>query len=70
MLITLDIKNESKRESFLNFLSAFDYVEIKSHKKENIKIKSEICKNKFNEFAGLWENRDINLKSIREKAWK
>ena len=27
-------------------------------------------KDKFNEFAGLWENKNIDLQTIREKAWK
>lgn len=66
MIITLDIKNDSKKETLLNFLSTLDYVEIKSQKEE----KSPRKKNKFDEFAGIWENKDINLKSIREKAWK
>lgn len=66
MLITLNIKNESKKESFLNFLATLDYIEIKSkeEKKHNPK------KNKFNEFAGLWENKNIDIQIIREKAWK
>ena len=24
----------------------------------------------FSEFAGLWENRDVDQKSLRDKAWK
>ena len=69
MLITLDIKNESKKESLLNFLSTLDYVEIKSL--ENTTTEPVIPKkNKFNDFIGLWENKDITLKSIRQKAWK
>jgi hypothetical protein len=68
MLVTLNIKNESKKESFLNFLSTLDYIEIKTpinnEKKQNKKIE------KFKDFAGLWENKDIDLKKIREKAWK
>jgi hypothetical protein len=67
MLITLDIKNESKKESFLNFLSTLDYIEIKSQEEEK-KPKSK--KDKFSEFAGLWENKNIDLQTIREKAWK
>ena len=35
MLVTLNIKNESKKDSFLNFLATLDYIEIKSQK--NIK---------------------------------
>ena len=70
MLITLDIKNESKKESkkesFLNFLSTLDYIEIKSQEEKKPNSK----KDKFNEFAGLWENKNIDLQTIREKAWK
>ena len=67
MLITLDIKNESKKESFLNFLSTLDYIEIKSQEEEK---QPNSKKDKFNEFAGLWENKNIDIKTIREKAWK
>ena len=67
MLITLDIKNESKKESFLNFLSTLDYNEIKSQEEEK---QTNSKKDKFNEFAGLWENKNIDLQTIREKAWK
>ncbi len=35
MLVTLNIKNESKKDSFLNFLATLDYIEIKSQ--QNIK---------------------------------
>ena len=48
MLITLDIKNESKKESFLNFLSTLDYIEIKSQEE---KKKPNSKKDKFNEFT-------------------
>lgn len=24
----------------------------------------------FKQFAGMWEDRDVSLESIREKAWK
>jgi len=27
-------------------------------------------KNKFSEFAGIWKDRDITQKSIREQAWR
>ena len=66
MLITLDIKNESKKESFLNFLSTLDYIEIKSQEEKKPNSK----KDKFNEFTWLWENKNIDLQTIREKAWK
>ncbi len=69
MLITLDIKNESKKESFLNFLATLDYVEIKSL--ESISSTPAPSKeNKFKDFTGLWENKDVTLKSIRQKAYQ
>jgi len=34
---------------------------------KNIKQKEKID---FNEIAGLWESRDIDMKTLREKAWK
>ncbi len=55
MLVTLNIKNESK-------------IEIKSQ--QNIKKNNSEKKDKFKDFAGLWQDRDITLKDIREKAWK
>ena len=68
MLITLNIKNESKKDSFLNFLATLDYIEIKTQ--QNIKKNNLEKKDKFKDFAGLWEDRDITLKDIRGKAWK
>jgi len=66
MLIMLDIKNESKIDSFLNFIKTLDYVDIKFDKKESKKITN----NSIKDFSGLWRDRDINIDSLREKAWK
>jgi len=46
---------------------------IKNEPKKKIFLDSKHVsktKNKFSEFAGKWENYDISLKSIRDKAWK
>lgn len=69
MLITLDIKNESMKDSFLNFVRTLDYVEIKEEQYSSKKI-NNTSKNKFSEFAGMWENSDVDIESIRDKAWK
>jgi len=66
MLITIDVKNESFKNKFLEFIKTLDYVEIKEIK--DIKKKSK--KDKFSDFAGMWENSDITQESIREKAWR
>ena len=48
MLVTLNIKNESKKDSFLNFLATLDYIEIKSQ--QNIKKNNSEKKDKFKIF--------------------
>jgi len=69
MLVTLDIKNESMKDCFLNFIKTLDYVDIKEDEKvKNISNKPH--KDKFSQFAGMWENSAINIDSIRDKAWK
>lgn len=48
-------------------IQKIDFVNSKQISKDkDIKTK----KNKFSEFAGMWENYDVSIKSIRAKAWK
>lgn len=63
----LDIKNESKIDSFLNFIKTLDYVDIKLDKKEFKKIDKN---NTIKDFSGLWKDRDIDIDTLREKAWR
>jgi len=68
MQILLDIQNKSVSQKILDFLAT-------SFKKNDVRIKtlddtSTDIKHSFSEFAGLWENRDITIESIRESAWK
>ncbi len=62
--ISLTIKDESKLEFIRELISQFDFVEITEAKKKQTK------KNSFFDSAGIWENRDISVESIRELAWK
>jgi len=39
-------------------------------KKDIEKKQSNKNKPNFDEFAGLWEDRDITIKDLRDKAWK
>jgi hypothetical protein len=68
MLITLDIKNESMNDSFLNFIKTLDYVDIKQSIDDE-KIEYQSSKDKFKEFSGMWQDRNINQETLREKAW-
>jgi len=63
--ILIRIKDHDKLESLMNFLLSVDYIEVK-------KV-TQSSKHKSKDFfstAGLWKNRDIDLKIIRKKAWK
>lgn len=42
-------------------------VYIQSEKKSKNKPKGSL---KFLEFAGMWQDKDVSLNSIREKAWQ
>jgi hypothetical protein len=68
MKIVLNVQNESVSQKILDFLST-------SFKKNDVSVKTledttSAKEHPFSEFSGLWENRDIDLESIRESAWK
>ncbi len=68
MQILLDVKNESVSQKILDFLAT-------SFKKNDVSVKtvedaSKLKEHSFSEFSGLWENRDIDIESLRESAWK
>ena len=70
MLVVLDIKNESMKDRFLNFIATLDYVDIKSNSMDlDISNDKSPKEDKIDQFAGMWKDRDITIKSIREKAW-
>lgn len=69
MLITIDIKNESKKDTFLNFIKTLDYIDIKSKESSELNRKHN-NKNTLKDFFGMWKEKDIDITSIREKAWK
>jgi hypothetical protein len=69
MLVTLDIKNESMKDNFLNFIGTLDYINIKSNNIETTLNKKPLKHNKFDEFAGMWQGRDISTDTIRKEAW-
>ena len=73
MLVILDIKNESMKDNFLNFIKTLDYIDIRSISSDiNISSsnKSKERRNKFSQFTSMWEDRDIDISTLREKAWK
>ena len=66
MQISLHIKDESISKKILDFLASFQKEDIQI---ETIDEKQEE-KNSLASFAGMWKDRDIDINTIRESAWK
>lgn len=63
--ITLNIKDEAKYLSFLQFIEQLDFIELE----EPTTKKSPIEKYDFFASAGLWKGKNIDAKELRTKAW-
>lgn len=65
----INIKDSEKTVIVVNLLKELPFVEIEDHTidKKDAPVKK---KNKsLEDLFGLWENKDISLLKIREKAW-
>jgi hypothetical protein len=71
MEMLIRIKNEQKAIHLFSVLKELSYVEIESSPKKKPSGKKKVVSEKdFENLFGIWANRDITLKEIREKAWK
>jgi hypothetical protein len=62
--ITLKIKDSSKLSFLMQLIKQLDFVEV-----ENIKDTAQSTNYDFFASAGLWENRELDSKELREQAW-
>jgi len=70
--IVIQVSSKKKAKALYELLSALDFVEsIKTGATEEEKALSAPRKGDFDFFslAGLWQDREITLESIRQKAW-
>ena len=65
--IVLNIKNEEKGKFLLDFLKQIEFVEIKDRSDKKISTDKNAS---FKDLYGIWKDRDIDLETIRKKAWK
>ena len=65
--ISIEILDE-KAKALLDNLEKRNLIKIKKSIKRQ-KIKTEIKTKSIFDFAGLWENREVDLTELREKAW-
>jgi len=65
MKIVIDVSNEEKAKNLIDMLKDIPYV-------KNIKVESNKKKKKpdFEAVFGIWKDRNITLKDVREKAWR
>ncbi len=60
----LEIKDKSKEESIINFLKQIPFISIEERVTSTKKDYSA-----FKKLFGIWNNKDINLNDLRNKAW-
>lgn len=67
--ITIRIRDRKKAQTLIDFLKSLDFVEtiIEKELPDSSGVVDE--ENDFFAMAGMWEGRDISLKTIREQAW-
>ena len=68
--ITIQIKDKKKARKLVDFLKTLDFIEKVSSAELSVPDSgASQQENDFFALAGLWANREVSLKSIREKAW-
>ena len=71
MEMLIRVKNEQKAIHLFSVLKELSYVEIETSPQKKVTSKKKVASEKdFENLFGIWANRDITLKEIREKAWK
>lgn len=63
--LVLKIKNNKNYKILVNILKHIDFVELEESATE-YKHKRKSIKHLF----GLWKNREIDLKKVRNRAWR
>jgi len=69
--ITIRIKDKKKARTLVDFLKTLDFVEkVSSSDLPSLEDDEKAQEDDFFALAGLWAEREVSLKSIREKAWR
>ena len=67
--IIIRIRDRKKAQTLIDFLKSLDFVETITERELSDETSTANEENEFFAMAGLWEGRDISLKTIREQAW-
>lgn len=67
--ITIHVRDRKEAKKLLDFLKSLDFVESVVEKEVTTESPIEAGEGEFFALAGLWNGRDISLKTLREQAW-
>lgn len=62
--------DDSIAKHLLTLLNALDGVRVSYATNNTTKKRQNANKHSFTEYAGLWKDRDIDLKDLRANAWR
>lgn len=68
--LCIKIKDDDKVAVVLNLLKELTFVEIEGGTERKGKKFKKESEGSLEDLFGIWENRNIDLESIRKKAWK
>lgn len=70
--IVVQVRDKGKAKALFELLAALDFVDsVKTSATEEVEVKATVREEAadFFSLAGLWQDREITLESIRQKAW-
>lgn len=70
--IVVQVRDKEKAKVLFELLTALDFVDsVKTSEAEEVEVKATVQEelSDFFSLAGLWQDREVTLESIRPKAW-
>jgi len=65
--IVIHVKDDTKINALVSFLNEINFIDVESEEKE---VSTISRKGDLRKLFGIWENRDISIADIRQKAWR
>jgi len=65
--LIIHVKDDAKLNALMSVLNEINFIEVEREAKGNSERSSH---GDLRELFGIWENRDISLADIRQKAWR
>ena len=65
--VVIHIKDDAKLNALMSVLSEINFIEVEREEKGASVLSSH---GDLRKLFGIWENRDISLADIRQKAWR